>query len=399
MWAAAGRAGRGRAQTQLPNRRAPLGVQLGSGGPGPPLAAGSLQGPPWGTRCSLSCLRGARGRIMGTAGPRAPAPLGEQPLLVAQRAASSAPQRAGAHLPPGTQGPGVQVRARRRRPPLAVIELQRCRASSGALCARCQLQLPLRVPAAAGLTLPVPRGRAAGGQQQPGAQGPHPQHSARGCADSGSWGAPESRNDLQPHVRMRHLLCARAVSHQEPGPGRDSVRGRPGRQPQQDDSALLPPPSLPGHPPSRHIWSPCLPRPGGWGAAQAGWPAVPHISSAPGPSWPHPLSLSAHLCCTSGQDHCLVLTPFPPTTTSPVGAPGRRRPLARAPGTARAPMASPAWAPEGALWLPGLPLTYLRGSGRTRAGRRRGASRGRPAPRARAQGRWGAWRPPSPGRR
>ena len=50
----------------------------------------------------------------------------------------------------------------------------------------------------------------------------------------------------------------------------------------------------------------------------------------------------------------------------------------------------------GCGWEPG-PLTYLHGSGRTRSGRWRGVSPGRPAPRGMGWGHWGAQRPPSPG--
>lgn len=110
--------------------------------------------------CPTCVLRTAlRAQIILTTVPHSsPVPFGKQPLsCCTKRGFSRSPAAPGANLPAwnaGGGGRGVWVRvlckhnARRS----AVIELRRYRCQERrALCARCQLQLPLRVPAAVGL--------------------------------------------------------------------------------------------------------------------------------------------------------------------------------------------------------------------------------------------------------
>ena len=96
--------------------------------------------------------------ILTTVPHSSPVLFGKQPLsCCTKRGFSRSPAALGANLPAwnaGGSGRGVWVRvlckhnARRS----AVIELRRCWCQERrALCARCQLQLPLRVPAAVGL--------------------------------------------------------------------------------------------------------------------------------------------------------------------------------------------------------------------------------------------------------
>lgn len=136
---------------------------------------------------------------------------------------------------------------------------------------------------------------------------------------------------------------------------------------------------------------------GGGGQPRLAGQLCPTFPQLPGPPGPTP-SRSLHICAAH-----LART----TAWCPPHLWHRRLPLPWGLGAGDGPSPEPL-AQQGRLWLhpPGHPRghsgcracpTYLRGSGRTRAGRRRGASRGRPAPRARAQGRRGAWRPPSPG--
>ena len=259
----------------------------------------------------------------------------------------------------------------------AVTELRRrwCQ-ERRALCARCQVQLPLRVPAsAAGLNpsqaawIPVTSGVSC-----------HPRHSTAGLdrqQGAGSCGEPQSPQGAPRGLPAGRAPCAhRTPFHREARPPRWQ------REP-VDSSALPAPPSQRAHlePTPLRVWGGgCSPRqrvqPG---PRPPSW--APHFPGPPRALWapPPPLPLCPSVC-TSGWDHCLAgpALRFQPITTSPVGA-------SWAGHSRGAPSAHP------------RPWTYLHGSERTRSGRWQGGSCGRPAPRGPGRGRWGARGPPSPG--
>lgn len=230
--------GRGGKQAAEVSRPGSLLCPPGSSGPArPPLHRG---GELLLIACPTCALHTAlKAQIILTTVPHSsPVLFGKQPLsCCTKRSFSRSPAALGANLPAwnaGGSGRGVWVHVlcKHNARCSAVIELRRCRCQERrALCARCQLQLPLRVPAAVGfITLPTlwwPSQYQEARVGDTGAQGLCPRHSAQGL--SGQWGAGRCRAlslpgkaNGSPRVlegsagallqlrglrHMRHLLC------------------------------------------------------------------------------------------------------------------------------------------------------------------------------------------------
>ena len=157
--------------------------------------------------------------ILTTVPHSSPVLFGKQPLsCCTKRSFSRSPAALGANLPAwnaGGSGRGVWVHVlcKHNARCSAVIELRRCRCQERrALCARCQLQLPLRVPAAVGfnpshavVAEPIPA-TSGGGHWGP---GPLPASQCPGAERTvGSWAVGSS---VPPWESQGEPQCPRRV--------------------------------------------------------------------------------------------------------------------------------------------------------------------------------------------